>query len=152
MAEIEGNAPAVDVVAIMREIRESIQKKRERGYYSEEEVDEMSRARLRAYADEAFIDPKLLNRLLSPSNDWNIASDYLVASHRSGPFVPLLLFAKRLVRPLVRLYTDAIVNRQAQLNLYYAYLLKHAIHDVTRLEIEVTALKSKLGETLGTKG
>jgi len=66
--------------------------------------------------------------------------------------VPLLLFAKRLVRPLVRLYTDAIVNRQAQLNLYYAYLLKHAIHDVTRLEIEVTALKSKLGETLGTKG
>jgi hypothetical protein len=152
MADLENGAPPVDVVAIMREIRESIQVKREQGLYSEEEIDEMSRARLRAYADEAFIDPKLLNRLLSPSNDWNIASDYRVASHRSGPLVPLLLFAKRLVRPIVRLYTDAIVNRQAQLNLYYAYLLKHAIHDVTRLEIEVTALRSKLREAPGDKG
>jgi hypothetical protein len=138
--------PKVDVVAIMREIRESIQEKRQRGVYSEGDVEELARAKLRSYADEAFIDPKLLDRLLGPSNDWNIASDYLIRSHRGGALVPLILLAKRLVRPIVRLYTDAIVNRQAQLNLYYAYLLRHAIEDVTRLQLEVTALKSRLGE------
>jgi hypothetical protein len=133
-------------VGIMKEIRESIQKKRARGHYSEEEIDELARARLRSYADEAFIDATLLERLLSPSNDWNVSSDYLIRSHRKGALVPVILFAKKLVRPLIRLYTDHIVNRQAQLNLYYAYLLRHAIHDVTRLEIEVNALKSRLGE------
>jgi hypothetical protein len=146
MADLKTPGPHVDVVGIMKGIRESIQEKRARGYYSEEEIEELARARLRSYADEAFIDAKLLERLLSPSNDWNIASDYLIRSHRKGPLVPVILFLKRLVRPLIRLYTDHIVNRQAQLNLYYAYLLKHAIHDVTRLEIEVSALKGRLGE------
>ena len=55
--------PKVDVVTIMREIRESIQEKRQRGVYSEGDVEELARAKLRSYADEAFIDPKLLDRL-----------------------------------------------------------------------------------------
>jgi hypothetical protein len=142
----EISEPKVDVVAIMREIRESIQEKRQRGQYTEDDMLDLARGKLRSYADEAFIDPKLLDRLLGPSNDWNIASDYLIRSHRGGPFVPLILFAKRLVRPFIRLYSDAIVNRQAQLNLYYAYLLRHAIEDVTRLELEVTALRARVGE------
>jgi hypothetical protein len=146
MTDPKDTGPLVDVVAIMKEIRESIQEKRARGFYSPEEIQEVATARLRSYADEAFIDPKILDRLLSPSNDWNIRSDYLIVSHRRGPFVPLLLFAKKLVGPLIRLYTDEVVNRQAQLNLYFAYLLKNAIHDLARLEIEVKALKNRLGE------
>jgi len=134
----------VDVVRIMREIRESIQKKRERGIYTDEEIESLAQVRLRSFADEAFIDSKLLDRLLSPSNDWNISSDYLIRSHRSGIGIRLVLLAKRIVRPFVRLYTDHVVNRQAQLNLYFAYLLRNSIREVTRLQIEVAALKSRL--------
>jgi hypothetical protein len=135
---------SVDVVRIMREIRESIQKKRERGIYTDEEIESLAQVRLRSWADEAFIDSKLLDRLLSPSNDWNISSDYLIRSHRSGLGITLVLLAKRIVRPFVRLYTDHVVNRQAQLNLYFAYLLRNSIREVTRLQIEVAALKSRL--------
>jgi hypothetical protein len=141
---VEKAGDAIDVVRIMKEIRESIQRKREQGVYTEEEIEDLARVRLRSYAEEAFIDSKLLDRLLAPSHDWNISGDYLIRSHRKGVAVALLLAAKKIVRPFVRLYTDHIVNRQAQLNLYFAYLLRNSIREITRLQIEVTALRSRV--------
>src|SRR5438045_216244 len=55
-----GGAP--DVVRIMREIRESIQRKRAQGIYTDEEVESLTALRLRAYGEEARIDGKLLDR------------------------------------------------------------------------------------------
>ena len=82
MAEPE--APAVDVVRIMKEIRQSIQDKRARGIYTDEEVEALAAVRLRAYAEGARIDDKLLERLLGESHDWNIHTDYLIRTTRTG--------------------------------------------------------------------
>ena len=142
MAEVSG-AP-VDVVAIMKEIRESIQKKRAQGIYTDEEVESLAAVRLRAFAEEARIDDKLLERLLGPSHDWNISADYLIRTTRTGPAARLLILAKKVVRPFVRLYTDHLLNRQAQLNLYLAHLLHNNVRETARLQVEMQALRHRV--------
>ena len=133
----------VDVVRIMKEIRESIQKKREQGLYTDEEVDSLAAMRLRAFGEEARIDGKLLERLLGPSHDWNISSDYLIRTTRRGLGGRALILGKKLVRPFVRLYTDHVLNRQAQINLYFAHLLHNNIRETARLQVELQALRHR---------
>ncbi len=133
----------VDVVAIMKEIREGIQKKREQGLYTEEEVDALTDLRVRTLGDEVLIDPKLVEALRAPGRWWNIASDYEIRTTRSGPVAWALLTAKKLVRPLVRLYTDHVVNRQAQLNLYFLHLLHANIRETARLQVEIQELRHR---------
>jgi len=134
----------MDVAGIMKEIREAIQKKREQGLYTDEEVESLAALRLRAFAEEARIDDKLLKRLLGESHDWNISVDYLIRTTRTGPSAKLLVLAKKLVRPFVRLYTDHLLNRQAQLNLYFAHLLHNNIRETARLQLENQALRHRL--------
>jgi hypothetical protein len=141
----ECGAP-VDVVAIMKEIRESIQRKRAQGVYTDEEVESLAALRLRAFAEEAKIDDKLLERLLGPTHDWNISVDYLIRTTRTGVSARLLILAKKLVRPFVRLYTDHVLNRQAQLNLYFAHLLHNSIREGARLQLEMQALRHRVQE------
>ena len=142
----EPSASPVDVVRIMKEIRESIQKKREQGIYTDEEVESLTALRLRTFGEEAKIDPRLLERLLGPSHDWNIASDYLIRTTRTGLSARLLILAKRVARPFVRLYTDHLVNRQAQINLYLAHLLHNNVRETARLQVEVQALRHRVKE------
>lgn len=142
----EGPAPGartVDVVAIMKEIRENIQKKRAQGLYTEEEVDALTELRLRALGDEVLIDPRLVEGLRGPGQRWNIASDYEIRTTRTGPAAWALLAVKKLVRPVVRLYTDHVVNRQAQLNLYLARLLHANIRETARLQVEIQELRHR---------
>lgn len=146
MEEPGPDAPPIDVVRIMKEIRESIQRKREQGIYTDEEIEEMARVRFRAYAEGALIDQRLLDRLLGPSHDWNVASDYLIRSHRKGALAAVLVMAKKVVRPFVRLYTDHIIDRQTQLNQYMVHLLHDSIREVTRLQVEITALRTRCEE------
>lgn len=141
MAETEA---APDVVRIMTEIRRSIQEKRARGEYTDEEVEALAGVRLRAYAEGARIDDKLLERLLGESHDWNIHTDYLIRTTRTGLGAKLLILAKKAVRPFVRLYTDHLLNRQAQLNLYFAHLLHDSIRENARLQLELQALRARL--------
>ena len=68
----------MDVVRIMKEIRESIQRKREQGIYTEEEVDALTELRLRTFGEEVLIDPRLVEGLRGTGQGWNIASDYLI--------------------------------------------------------------------------
>jgi hypothetical protein len=135
--------PPVDVVRIMKEIRESIQKKREQGLYTDEEVDSLAAMRLRAFGEEARIDGKLLERLLGPTHDWNISADYLIRTTRPGLAGRALIFTKKLVRPFVRLYTDHVLNRQAQINLYFAHLLHNNIRETARLQVELQGLRHR---------
>ncbi len=134
----------VDVVRIMKEIRERIQKKRERGLYTDEEVESLTALRLRAFAEGAMIDDKLLERLLGESHDWNITVDYLIRTTRTGLQARLLVLAKKIVRPFVRLYTDHVLGRQAQLNLYFAHLLHDSIRETARLQLELQAQRYRI--------
>src|SRR5207245_8777184 len=120
---------------------ESIQRKRAAGIYTEDEVESLIAVRLRAWGEEAKIDPQLIERLLGPSHDWNIAADYLIRSHRGGLSAGAIVALKKLVRPAVRLYTDHIMKRQAQLNLYFYHLLHNSIRETARLQVELQALK-----------
>src|SRR3954470_15431886 len=134
----------VDVVAIMREIRESIQKKRAQGVYTDDEVESQADVRFRSWAERAELDPALLARLLGPSHDWNIAPDYLIRTHRPGTGARLVVAAKKAVRPLARLYTDHIVKRQAQLNQYFYHLLHASIRENVRLQVEMQQLRARI--------
>lgn len=134
----------VDVVRIMKEIRESIQKKREAGIYTDEEVESLTALRLRTFGEEARIDPRLLERLLGPTHDWNITPDYLIRTARTGLSARLLILAKKVVRPFIRLYTDHVFNRQAQINLYLAHLLHDNVRETARLQVELQALRHKV--------
>src|SRR4029078_2638490 len=80
-----------NVVEIMSEIREQNRQKRERGILTEEELDGLARERLRAFAQTAHVDPRLLDRFLDPGHDWNIATDYIIRTHRRGTPGPLRL-------------------------------------------------------------
>ena len=135
-----------NVVQIMADIREANRRNRERGIFTEEELDDLARARLRAFAQTAHIDPRLLDRFLDPGHDWNIATDYIIRTHRRGPVARLSLVGKRLVRPLVRLYTDHLLDRQTQINQYFCELLHHSIREVVRLEAQVAALRKRCEE------
>ena len=135
--------PVVDVVAIMKEIRESIQKKREQGIYTEDEVDALTELRLRTFGEEVLIDPRLVEGLHGTGQGWNIASAYLIRTGRTGPLAWALVTVKKMVRPVVRLYTDHIVNRQAQLNLYFAHLLHANIRETARLQVEIQELRHR---------
>jgi hypothetical protein len=133
----------IDVAEVMVQIRERIRRKRELGRYTDDEVQEMTAMKLQAFADEAEIDPELLSRLMAPDHNWNISVDYRIQTHRTGLGGQLIVMVKRLVRPIVRLYTDHVLNRQAQINLYFLHLCHNLVRELTRLQLEQTALKNR---------
>jgi hypothetical protein len=143
-----------DVVRIMEQIREENRRRRDLGFYTDEELEELARGRFRAAADQAYIDPRLLDRFLDPGHDWNIASDYIIRTHRTGPVARLSLLGKRIVSPLVRLYTDHVLDRQTQINQYMFHLLTNAVREVVRLEMKVAVLERRIeaGEAGREKG
>jgi hypothetical protein len=136
-------APPFDVVRIMERIREENRRRREAGLFTDEELEELARGRFRAAADKAYIDPRLLDRFLDPGHDWNIATDYIIRTHRKGLGAQLSLLGKRIVTPLVRLYTDHVLDRQTQVNQYLFHLLTNAVREVVRLEMKVATLERR---------
>jgi len=133
----------IDVAEIMTRIREKIRLKREQGLYTDEEVAEMTTLKLQAFADEAEIDSELLARLLAPNHNWNISVDYRIQTHRGGWKGKLIVMLKTAVRPIVRLYTDHLFNRQAQLNLYMVHICHNLVRELTRLQVAHTMQKNR---------
>lgn len=136
----------IDVGRIMEGIREQNRLRRERGLFTDEELEERARERYRRFAAKAAIDPRLLERFLGPGHDWNIATDYLIRTHRRGLLARLSLVVKRLVRPVVRLYTDHVLDRQTQINQYLFHELHHAIREIVRLEARLQGLERRCAE------
>jgi len=132
-----------DVARIMGAIREQNRLGRERGLLTEEELDEVAHKRIRRLAEKAYIDPMLLERFLGPGHDWNIASGYLIRSHRGGFSARLSVLAKRVVRPVVRLYTDHLLDRQTQINQYFCHLVHAATRENARLEKRLLGLEAR---------
>ena len=133
----------IDVADVMAQIRERIRRKRELGHYTDDEVQEMTALKLQAFADEAEIDPDLLAKLMAPNHNWNISVDYRIQTHRQGFSAHLIVWMKRLVRPWVRLYTDHILNTQAQLNLYMVHFCHNLVRELTRRELDHTTLRNR---------
>jgi hypothetical protein len=133
----------LDVGRIMAGIRASLRKKRELGVYTDAEADELAETRLRAYGEDVLIDPRLIEWLHGPGVCWNLSPDYAILTTRTGPAAWLLVAAKKLVRPLVRLYTDPLVSRQAQLNIYLVRLLHQNVREAARLELQLEELRQR---------
>src|SRR5689334_2389563 len=98
-----------DVESIVSGVRSEVDEQRRRGNFTPEDFERAFDERLRAYISEARIDPALGERLTHDSNDWNIDSGYRIESDRPGLAGSTSRFAKQLVRPLVRLYTDHVL-------------------------------------------
>jgi len=144
MDDLELKDGRVDVAEVMARIREKIRKKRDQGQYGDDEVEEMTALKLQAFADEAEIDPELLARLMAPNHNWNISVDYRIQTHRTGFGAQGIVFVKRLVRPFVRLYTDHVLSRQAQINLYMVHLCHNLVRELVRLQLDHVALRNRL--------
>jgi hypothetical protein len=143
---VSSGEPEYDVVAIMNGIRAENRQRLGRGLLSDDDVDERARERFRAWARDAAIDPRLLDRFLDPGHDWNISTRYIIRTHRPGVLPRLGVLAKRIIRPVVRLYTDHILDRQTQINQYFCHLLHDAIRQIVRLEAKVAALEAERDE------
>jgi hypothetical protein len=63
----------------------------------------------------------------------------------------LLVTAKKLMRPFVRLYTDHLIKQQAQINLYFAHLLHNTVRETARQQIEMQALRHRLAVLEGSQ-
>ena len=77
-----------------------------------------------------------------------------IASRRTaaGFAARLIVWAKKVVRPFVRLYTDQPLSRQAQINQYLLHLCHNLARDVVRLQLENTALKNRCDALEGQAG
>jgi len=145
----KGPAPAgegrVDVASVMRVVRDAARRRRgDRATAVEAAVAE----RMVDFADESGVDSDLLAHLLAADGRWNISPDYRVVTHRRGLRARAVRLFKSLVHPLVRLYTDPIVVRQAQVNLYLLHTVRSLLVEVTHLERAL----ADLGALPGGKG
>ena len=100
----------IDVAEVMgAHPREASAASATEGLYTDDEVEELTALKLQAFADEAEIDPELLARLMATDHNWNISTDYRIETHRQGFGARVIVLLKKLVRPLVRLYTDHLL-------------------------------------------
>ncbi len=134
----------IDSVKIVEEIREEVARRREAGDLTPEDVDLLLESRLKESIAKARIDDRLAARLLRESQDWNIDTDYEIRTQRPGPEGVAVRFAKALIRPIVRLYTDHLLKRQSQLNLALWYVLLDSVKRGTALEMEVRKLRKEV--------
>jgi hypothetical protein len=133
----------VDVARVMAALREGIRARREEAVYGGTSAEQAVAERLRMLADRDELDPELLDHILSGEGRWNLTADYRILTHRRGPQAWLVVGLKRLVRPFVRLYTDPIVQRQRQLNLYLLSVCQSLFDEVIRLQQAASGLKAR---------
>ena len=132
----DGNEGSVDVTQIMETIREGIRRRREAL-----PVDQAVAERLRTLADETELDPELLGPLLRGEAGWNLNPDYRIPTHRVRLARFLVMMLKRMVGLVVRLYTDPLVERQAQINLYLLRVVEALLAETTRLQRAVAQIQ-----------
>ncbi len=70
------------------------------------------------------------------SDDWNLATDYSISSHRTSFVAAPLVLLKRIIRRFVRFYTDFLVTRQNRVNSYLVRLCSQLVREHARSQIE----------------
>jgi hypothetical protein len=129
--EFLGADGRVDVTRIMASIRENLHRAE-----GEEAIDARAERLLLGLAEDAELDPEFLERLASPRGGWNLIPDYPIETHRRGLGRRGVVLLKSLVRPLVRLYTDVPLRRQAQINVYLVAVCRALAREIVRLQAE----------------
>jgi hypothetical protein len=147
MDPLVGPDGRVDVERVMNAVRQAVRKRRD-GLTLEQAVA----AEMVEIADQAGIDPELLTDLLASDGRWNISPDYRIATHRRGFDARAVVFLKRMIRAVVRLYTDPVILRQAQVNLYLLHAVRGLLTEVTRLQRVVADLEGSLDKPAGGDG
>ena len=122
------NDGRVDVTEVMEALRDRIRRRTDAA-----SLDEAVARKLRALADSDQLDPQLLEIFLAGDGRWNVSPDYPFVTHRTGLAARLVVALKRLLRPVVRLYTDPIVVRQALINQYHRHAIETLIEETIRL-------------------
>ncbi len=118
-----------DSGALQEAIRAEIKSKQAAGIHLDVDLGREVEMELRDLAVRCGVDPQLTDQLLSDGNDWNVDPAYRISSHRNGVSF-LIVWLKKLIRPFVRLYTDYLVRRQAQLNLYLFRAVRVLVRDL----------------------
>ena len=122
------NDGRVDVTEVMEALRERIRRRTEAA-----SLDEAVARKLRALADSDRLDPQLLEIFLLGDGRWNVSPDYPIVTHRSGLAARAAVVVKRLLHPLVRMYTDPIVVQQALINQYHRHVIETLIEEMIRM-------------------
>ena len=123
-----GVSDEIDVARIMEAIRAGIAVRRDKL-----PIDEAVTERLQDLADSAEFDAELLEPLLRGGTGWNVNPDYRIATHRVGLQAMVVVACKGFARFVTRFYTDPLVERQAQVNLYLLRAVEALLAETTRL-------------------
>ena len=140
----DSRATEADVLRIGAEIQRAVERQRAHGLATPEDVEKIAAARVEARLRELLIDRRLPALFMEGTDDWNIDVGYDVTSHRKGLGIQIVMAIKRLVNPIVRLYTDHVFKRQAQINLCLYHLARQAAVEQARLEAEIDVLRTRL--------
>jgi hypothetical protein len=122
------NDGRVDVTEVMAALRDKIRRRTDAA-----SLEEAVGRKLRELADSDRLDPQLLEIFLAGHGRWNVSPDYPIVSHRSGLAARVVGVVKRLIHPVVRLYTDPIVVQQALINQYHRHVIETLIEEMIRL-------------------
>jgi hypothetical protein len=140
---------AVDVEAVMRDVRERVREKKRGGLLTDAEVREIAQHALHPVVDAHDLKSSLLGEILDEPGRWSFAFDpeTLYRSSRGGSGRALETI-RRLLRPVQKLFWNptpliAALSRQSELNTAYAHLLHNLTLEITRLNLEVQELKHR---------
>lgn len=132
----------VEVRELMEGIRSAIRQKRASGIYLDQKLDRETDLELESLAERTGVEAALGGEIAADEGSWNVRPDYPISTHRSGP-ASAVVWIKRLLRPLVRLYTDFLVHRQAQINVYTVRGLRSLVRDLVLLRRDCRELRHK---------
>jgi hypothetical protein len=151
----EAREAGVDVEALRREIQAAIEEKKARGLFTEEELRELALHPLEPVPAAHDLKSGLLSELLGARERWNYAfpPDALYRSSRGG-LGRALETVRRILRPVQKLFWNpvpmvAALSRQSDLNSVYTHLLHNLTLELTRLNLEVHELKSRVLQLQG---
>jgi hypothetical protein len=140
---------AVDVDAVMRDVRERLAEKKRGGLLTDAEVREIAEHPLHPVLEPHDLKSSLLGEVLETPSRWNFAFDPETVYRSSrGSSGRALETVRRWLRPVQKLFWNptpmiAALSRQAELNAAYAHLLHNLTLEVTRLTLEVQDLKHR---------
>ncbi len=143
----ELNSDKVNIEKIMEDIRRDIEKRKQEGRYYEEEIQQIAQAKLEKIYKAPDLDMEILQEFHSAEGKWNISVRHQIKSHRKGIGRLIVLFKRKIVRPLIRWFiefTEENFKRQYWLNFYYAHILHNLTFELTKSEIEKKNLEHRI--------
>jgi hypothetical protein len=145
----------VDVEDVMRTIRQSIAEKKERGLYTDAEIERIAGHQLHPVLDPNEFRSRLLHELLQDPARWNYTFDPEAIYRSSRGLVGRLLeSARRWLRPVQKLFWNPVpmisaLSRQADLNETLVHVLHNLAEQMTRLNLDNQDLRNRVLQLQG---